>query len=869
MTTSTEQLDTVPTEILDAVPEHIKEEVRQQLAELTECLGERWIGGPWLPQDDNYREKRTHTQSDLDDMGVKRRDDLAASLRRWSAHPDSDRVHLFLYLWQECWQLWDAYLVYRTLQVVETAVAEVTHAACGGPAENRESAAWRAVGRAISLITADAGVFRQIALSDPAGLVTYARRGTVTAETVIIEIRAALDCLDHDADANQLTTRGLRYVERVALENQFLYEFLAAAAKALTDFQHWVAKAPRLRTARLAEKTASGDGASVQARRTLKSVDGALEQLRSDPGRLSGIVLSRAEPWEQLLEEIREILTQEGGQDKNSQVFVPRRVSIRYCYPFAVETDESASDTDERTSLERRLRRHDLVKAELGEKLNSLGLGIKDVRPLDPTAFFAARGSENGLYGGLRVDLPDIEISSGRPGGQPARCGVWIVLSRMGNHCLCVEREVLDTPLPQVVYQAIAVGTPFVFGVTTAPVDSATVSVAWDNLHSFGRDVIRAIACAGFWRPGQDHAADDGEQYMRGNLHEVLVTWTDGPLGVQSADIADKLNSALGGRILLKSVQRAATTIDEWVRYPPAAHGASGGDVTAITSLPELGLAGDWCAHTGETTVFGIVAAPSWHSNMYAEAAQFADSWAPLLRLWNRRLHSLLSPSEAAGPDTGNREDTLEDTGRRARALHQVELIVRRHLAQIKAEELCATLAHRRFLDRLLEMSGVARLQEELESQLVAAERLMDWWSEDARRDSEKKQRKSDQRRDKLLGVIALFGMFEIGTFLGLANATNWHQSFFGLFTLGQGVWEDWLMVTLFVVALLAGYYFGFFGLDLRPRRAPSLRHDRQRRTTLSRRGRRKTVRAGRLASGADRGLSVTRRWSTSVPGIS
>ena len=59
-----------------------------------------------------------------------------------------------------------------------------------------------------------------------------------------------------------------------------------------------------------------------------------------------------------------------------------------------------------------------------------------------------------------------------------------------------------------------------------------------------------------------------------------------------------------------------------------------------------MGLAGDRCTHTGEMTVFGIVAAPSWHSDVYVEAAQFASSWSPRLRLWNRRLESTIRSLE-------------------------------------------------------------------------------------------------------------------------------------------------------------------------------------------------------------------------------
>jgi len=376
----------------------------------------------------------------------------------------------------------------------------------------------------------------------------------------------------------------------------------------------------------------------------------------------------------------------------------------------------------------------------------------------------------------------------------------------------------METPRPHVVYQAVAAGTLYVFGATATLADDASKATTWDNLHSFGRDVIRAAAGAGFWR-GHDGSSDN-DQYVRGNLHEALVIRTDTPLTTEPDGVAAKLNSALGGRILLKSVQATPTTIDEWVRYPPATQMRADSGMSGITSLPELGLAGDWCAYTGETTVFGIVAAPSWASDVYTEAAQFASSWSPLLRLWSERLQDAIEEGSKLAIEEGNKGEENERLASDLRQiesdLRQIERAVRRHLAQIQGEELCAALSHRRFLDRLLEMSGVPRLQEVLESQLLAAERLMDWWSENARRKSEEQRQKSDRRREKILGVIALFGICELGGFLELANGTKWHQGFFGLFTVGQGIWEDWLVTILFVVALLVLviFYFDFFGLN-------------------------------------------------------
>ena len=821
--TSAESLDTVPGEILAAVPETIRESLRDELTDITQRLGEFWHGGAWHPEDDKYREERgSHSNAHLNKMGAECREHLKERLTGWPALTGwpvgvkSRRIALLLVLWLQCWDLWDAHLVYRTIGIVEAVAGEIT----GESREDWEPAAWRAVGKAMSLIAADADIFRQIVLSNPAELATQAKRGANTAATVAGEIKSLLD--HPDAEGDPLTVRGLRYIELVALESQFFYEFLAAAARALCDFHNWLATAPPLRTGSLAwlpeHPGYSEELSAVNRQRLLDSISDALNQFRSRRRTLSSLTLSRAEPWEQLLGEIVEIATRGGDAEDASVVFVPRRVSIRYCYPFAVRTDGQTPDTDNGTWLDEARNGGGIAK-DLNKRLKPLGIKVQDVKPLDPTAFFAAQGSDNGLYGGVHVGLPDITLSTGQPDEQTCRCRVWIALSRMGNHCLCVEREDMETPRPHVVYQAVAAGTLYAFGVTTALADDASEATTWDNLHSFGRDVIRAAAGADFWRPRPGDEPSANDQYVRGNLHEVLVIRTDTPLATEPDGVAAKLNSALGGRILLKSVQATPTTIDEWVRYPPATQMRAYSGLSGITSLPELGLAGDWCAYTGETTVFGIVAAPSWVSDVYTEAAQFASSWSPPLRLWSERLQAAIEVGSSKG---GENE-------RHAEELRQIEWTVRRHLAQIQGEELCAALSHRRFLDRLLEMAGGPRLQEVLESQLIAAERVMDWWSEDARvtRDEERRasedarhnhqeeQRKSDQRREKILGVIALFGICELGGFLDLANGTKWHQSFFGLFTLREGIWEDWLVTILFAVALVVViFYFDFFGLN-------------------------------------------------------
>jgi predicted Holliday junction resolvase-like endonuclease len=118
-------------------------------------------------------------------------------------------------------------------------------------------------------------------------------------------------------------------------------------------------------------------------------------------------------------------------------------------------------------------------------------------------------------------------------------------------------------------------------------------------------------------------------------------------------------------------------------------------------------------------------------------------------------------------------------------------------------------------------MAGLGGLQADLEAELEAAERLTDWFNqkasqaseerrrsyEESRRKDEDKRQQADARRQVLLGWIALFGLFELAGFLGLANSTGFHLGFIS-FTQSKASWEDWVIVALLVIALLFGLYY-------------------------------------------------------------
>ncbi len=814
----------------------LPDEVRKELDRLIVELGERGIGGTWTPE----TEFQVHTIGELD---ATVRNELDATVRKeltpdsgtfrekldhWSdGKKVSGQIDMLMCVWSQCRELWDTSMIYRTLRIVAEAVADF--AGSDDPQREWEGRALYAVGQSMGLLTADADVYRQMNLSSPRGLADAARKSKDTAGRVLDHVSSVLAARrvppgnpEDGSTVIKHISDHLSDIESTAREVQALYGSIALAADALGCFERWLAVAPRLGSA---DPSVAPEG--PPGRDTLRelqdSVDAAIGQLRESQKSLGPQILTESEPWEQLLVEIQEIARKPDGQD-SVQVFVPKRASVRYCYSFAVEAEPEslfAKKAEEHASsvsrtgkppIDRKCFGVQLEKAlELGKISSSTSpVKVEQVMPLEPTDFFAAQDASSRLYDGIRVELSDILLSHNPPTAlsgesEPQRCRVWINISYMGNHCLCIEPATpLEAPLPQVLFRTLRAGTPFVVGseVIVRPEDgegteTAGAEARWDSLHSFSRDVIWATACAEFWKKekrARAKAQDDrlcAQPCARGNLHEIVVLRTDRLLGRNLKSVSGKLDRAVGGRIITRSIQRAATTLEEWVRYPPSQRTGGQDHAPTIAAVSELGLGGDWFTHTGETTIFGIVTAPEWHSDVYEEATQFAISWLPRLRLWSKTLDELIQTPDSAG-----------QRAERAEELRFVEQRVRRHLSQIQSEELCATLAHRRFLDQLLATAGLDRLQRELEDQLAAAEHLTDWWDETERR-------KADHRRDALLFLIALFGLFELGGFMDLANATNLHEKFLFV-NVRKGVWEDWLVLGLFILALVGGIYFLF-----------------------------------------------------------
>ena len=138
-------------------------------------------------------------------------------------------------------------------------------------------------------------------------------------------------------------------------------------------------------------------------------------------------------------------------------------VQIRYCFPFAVKVGEDrlgelssalrkrvpgAGDEDDGSGG---ADNHDVVPGlggVLDKRLKDLDQGSVTLKTLELTDFWAGAGE--GMYGGQTASLPGL-WDKHHPGDE---WRVWVDLSRLENHCLCIERTLTD-PTPHELYKAL------------------------------------------------------------------------------------------------------------------------------------------------------------------------------------------------------------------------------------------------------------------------------------------------------------------------------------------------------------------------------------------------------------------------------
>ncbi|MDQ6615580.1 MAG: hypothetical protein M3083_12770 [Actinomycetota bacterium] len=476
---------------------------------------------------------------------------------------------------------------------------------------------------------------------------------------------------------------------------------------------------------------------------------------------------SRLRPWKVILDQMA--ATGQAGPD----VLSLPNVTIRYCFPFAVKADEE----DLRKlhpALERRMPgrdRHEpryanedegTLLSELSRCLASVTIisGIS-IRNLNLTEFWQGVGHE--MFGGVKVEFPSLTDSE-EPDDPWV---VWAELSRLGNHCLCVERK-LSNPTPHELYAALRSGAHYSGGWSYRfgwAVADSTQAPMWRTVDDLSHDLILAIA--------RTLGADPNNEpdYLHGPFHQLVVVTARGSLGNGPQEIAGTLGDQYGGKLLRTNHYRLAATLEEWVRYAVIESDAS----LAVTAA-EFGYFDDWLFSLAEITVVGVSGNPSWQTQAYVEACQFAASWRPLLLMWNREVMAALEPS--------SQESAAE--------LRELEQEVRRSILTIYSEELCRLHVHRRYLDGMLKAVGTSSIIHDLERQLESAGSLI---AKHEREDQEM----TDRTRNLFLAVLAVFGVLNVSTVFAVLDLGNNR----GLITSHAWiVWEGVVQLAFFLGAI-------------------------------------------------------------------
>jgi hypothetical protein len=346
------------------------------------------------------------------------------------------------------------------------------------------------------------------------------------------------------------------------------------------------------------------------------------------------------------------------------------------------------------------------------------------------------------MFGGNRVHLPALSDTDNPEDDWE----VHVDLSRLGNHCLCIERT-LENPTPHELYKALRCPADYswdwIYRYESLPSQAArpadqeamTDHYRWRSVDDFAHDVILIMA--------QGLTGENEPEYIKGHFHEMALVPESVPI--------EKLNDFYGSELFRTNLHRDAATLEEWLRYPAAEN-----DGSSILNQAKFGYRENWLSVLDDATIFGLAGNPSWQADSYLEAVQFAVSWSPRLLLWNRKIMQALE-------EGGDKKESSE--------LRKLERDVRRSISVAHAEELCRLPSDRRYLDSILDSIGITRMEQELERQIHAVQLLI---AANEKNDQDNK----DGRRNFFLGALALFSVLNLSTVFAVLNAGD-NKGFF------------------------------------------------------------------------------------------
>jgi hypothetical protein len=713
---------------------------------------------------------------------------FAAKISEWQhTFPDGKEIVFFEALRRRCYDLYEMTNAWDTIFVLAAEISEAINSQLEKKATAGDRMLLRAIRLFLDLLKPDMAVFQ--------GLNRGSNHSTIENSGVTQDqARELIDVLDPggrgeefpELDDDQARLRKQLLAEAHALQG--VYQGVYCAAVALADHEAAIREyydenpgpdegGPLARFA--GHRSGHWPDHRVtrnlhDARDQVRNINRGLEEdhrkraraLTPDAAERAVILASRLKPWESLLSSV-------AAAYADSKPMRLPTVHLRYCFPFAVKTDKAAvgklssalrkripgvdAMVDEDEEADGATPRLDTV---LDDTLLDLGHGAATVTALELTDFWAGAGE--GMYGGNRVTLPTLSDRN-----HPAdEWRAWIDLSRLENHCLCIERTLTD-PTPHELYKALRCPADYSRFSDYRYGWTKTRSCYWRGLDEFAHDVILKVAES---LTQGEKKKDEKPKYVKGHFHVIALVDSD----VSSTN----LDGLYGAELLRTNVNRDAATLEEWVRYPAAKHRGN-----PDIAQGNFGYKENWWAVLDDTTIFGVVGNPSWQADSYREAVQFAASWTPRLLLWNRELMQELEPRSVK-----NKKD-LSD-------LRDLEQTVRRSVASAHAEELCRLRPDRRYLEWLMEAVGTTAIQEDLERRIHTMRLLID--------ETEKKEQdRMDVRRNFFLGAIAVFGVLNVSTVFAVLDAGD--NS--GFFKSHAAIRDELIVQVVILVVVFAAFF--------------------------------------------------------------
>jgi hypothetical protein len=579
--------------------------------------------------------------------------------RAASASPDGELL-VALYVYGLCLEKWEKSEAYCQIRVILDALGDVypEPAVDGADAPTRLLSI---LARQTRLLDYEMGVEEAMNCSCPVAMGERARKVVDGLQPLIAELDGTLSA--DDALAGDLAE--LRDVVRADAQLSHVYfAELAAVADAVLRF---------------VDPAAGGSP-------DFEGVLAGLEQAESNDALEGEVYVSELRAHGASLQALRD-----NADEPQLRIDA---AEIVYLYPFALD-GVAATAAVERT-----------LRGDATTALGAAGLGPAYHQSLALNDLWDRADRDEPGYSGASIELPKITVETTAhdwiedhyPGYDPLLSfSVEVRLSRLGNHYLRVTSEIAEAGLHEV-NQALRRGSR---AMGAERVSSEGHPTTWEKIADYADEVIATIAGALQGTPVRNLNAPS---HVVLGARSISVESTDGPASPASAETLEK---SVGATLLFHPVRHLATSLEEWVRYPPP-------DVTNL--LAQQGYVRELVVRTDNTTVLFMPESPEWLIDEYEEMVEFVASVPPLLTLWEQ---------EGLGFDK-RLETMLRSKGVPVRELHAHELEILEHergireqLAFLHSQALCRTRGQRRFLNELWEAAGLPALEGELEEGLT------------------------------------------------------------------------------------------------------------------------------------------------------